>query len=220
MAAAQEQTTAQLPVGSAMLTEWKGEVSFHSPAGDVLTPDRGLTLEANSTIETQKGSVVLNLQDGSQILVKSHARVVLRSPTDNKGYFLELLIGNLVAKVKKRVGEAPGFKMGTPSAVIAVRGTRFEVDVDKKGKTYVQVFEGMVEVRGFLPSSQAVFLRPGFSSQVDQEHSPSEPREMYSGTEGENQAGRQSEGLDQQRQGSQEGSRSTSQPQSRGSERD
>lgn len=92
-----------------------------------------------------KGSALLNLQEGSQALVKSHSRVVLKSLDTGIGSYLKLLLGKLIAKVQKRIGEAPLFRMGTPSAVITVRGTHFEVEITKKKRAYVQVFEGVVE---------------------------------------------------------------------------
>lgn len=102
---------------------------------------------------------------------------MLRSPQEGKGFSLELFIGQIIVKVKKRMGETPSFRMGTPSAVITVRGTRFLVEVNKKLKTYVSVFEGIVEVEGIAPGSRAVLIRPGFISGVDQNRSPEDPRE-------------------------------------------
>ena len=64
---------ASLWVGSATVSVVKGEAQFHSPQGVGLLSQPGLSLSAESTIETGKGSVVLNLQDGSQVLVKPAA---------------------------------------------------------------------------------------------------------------------------------------------------
>lgn len=177
-----------LPVGSATVAEIKGEVTLTSADGSPVQAERGTILAAESKIETAKGSVLLELQDGSQVLVKGHSNVVLRSPNEEKGFSLELFIGQIIVKVKKRMSETPSFRMGTPSAVITVRGTRFLVEVNKKHKTYVDVFEGIVEVEGIMPGSHAVMIRPGFFSGVDQNRSPDEPRESEpsAGNEREN----------------------------------
>ena len=164
MSAQSETEPTALSIGSAKVSDLKGEVAFMSPQGTEITPQRGITLAPDSRIETTKGSVLLELLDGSQILVKPHSNVILRSPNEGKGYFLELLIGKILAKVQKRVGEAPSFRMGTPSAVITVRGTRFLVEVNKKRKTFVDVYEGVVEVAGTAESSPHVLIGPGFSS--------------------------------------------------------
>ncbi|MBZ5705504.1 MAG: FecR domain-containing protein [Acidobacteriia bacterium] len=167
-----------LPIGSAEISEVKGTVVLHSPQGSPLTAQRGVALTAGSTIETAKGSVLLDLQDGSQVLVKSHSNVVLKAPNEGKGYSLELLIGNILVKVQKRLGSTPSFRMGTPTAVITVRGTRFSVEVNKKSKTIVDVFEGLVEVAGVAEGAPHVLIRPGFSTGVERDRAPEQPREM------------------------------------------
>ena len=184
------QPTALL-VGSATVAELKGEVALHSPQGAVLNAQSGLLLAPESVIETAKGSVLLDLQDGSQVLVKSHSRVVLRSPNEGKGFSLELLLGKIVAKEQKRLGNTPSFRMGTPTAVITVRGTRFSVEVTKKQRTYVEVYEGIVEVQGLLPGSRPVLVRPGFSTSAQMDRGVEDPR----------QTGGQLEGMDRENEG-------------------
>lgn len=167
-----------LPVGSATVAEMKGDVTIHSATGDVLTAQRGAELAAESKIDTAKGSVLLNLQDGSQVLVKANSHVVLKAPVQDKGFWLELLLGKINAQIQKRLGNEPSFRMGTPTAVITVRGTKFSVEVNKKQKTSVQVYEGLVEVSGLRGGqlSAPVLLRPGFSTGVDQNRDPEQPR--------------------------------------------
>jgi ferric-dicitrate binding protein FerR (iron transport regulator) len=177
VAAGQTPQPTSLPVGSATVAQLKGEVSLHSPQGAVLNAQSGLLLAPESVIETAKGSVLLDLQDGSQVLVKSHSRVVLKSPNEGKGFSLELLLGKIVAKVQKRLGNTPSFRMGTPTAVITVRGTRFSVEVTKKQRTYVEVYEGIVEVQGLLQGSRPVLIRPGFSTVVQLDRGAEDPRQ-------------------------------------------
>jgi hypothetical protein len=176
VAGGQNSEPTALPAGSATVAELKGAVEVHSPQGDAVAAQRGTVLAAESKIDTAKGSVLLDLQDGSQVLVKPNSHVVLKAPSQDKGYWLELLLGKINAKVQKRLGNAPSFRMGTPTAVITVRGTRFSVDVDKKEHTRVEVYEGLVEVAGFLPGSTPVLVRPGFSTGVEQNRPPEQPR--------------------------------------------
>ena len=163
-----------LPAGSATIADLKGDVQIHSPQGESVNAQRGTALVAESKIDTAKGSVLLNLEDGSQVLVKSNSHVVLKAPTPGKGYWLELLMGKINAKVQKRLGNSPSFRMGTPTAVITVRGTRFSVEVDKKERTQVEVFEGLVEVAGFFHGAP-VMVRPGFSTGVEHDRAPETP---------------------------------------------
>ncbi|MGC2196010.1 MAG: FecR family protein, partial [Terriglobales bacterium] len=177
VASGQNPEPTSLPVGSATIAELKGDVEVHSPQGDAVAAQRGTVLAAESKLDTKKGSVLLDLQDGSQVLVKANSHVVLKSPNQGKGYWLELLLGKINAKVQKRLGNAPSFRMGTPTAVITVRGTRFAVDVDKKQRTQVEVYEGLVEVGGFFHGTP-VILRPGYSTGVEQNRDPEQPHGM------------------------------------------
>ena len=193
------QTTLQetvLPVGSAVVTEIKGDAVLTSPEGTLISGQPGTTLPADSKIETAKGNVLLELQDGSQILVRAHSNVVLRAPNEGKGYSLELFIAKIVAKIQKRLGGAASFRMGTPSAVITVRGTRFSVEVNKKGKTYVEVYEGLVQIRGLAEGSHQVLIQPGVYTDVEDERGPEEPRQRRpgEGREGGSEGGRENEG--------------------------
>ena len=187
--------SAVLPAGSAKITELKGEVTLRGPQGETRSGQPGTVLAAESTIETVKGSLLLELQDGSQVLVKSHSRVILKAPDQDKGFYLELLLGKLVNKITKRLGNAPSFRMGTPTAVITVRGTRFEVEVSKNLRTYVVVYEGLVEVGGLAGKGVPVFLHPGFITNVDRNREPSQPREIGSLRERKD-SGRAGEGFD------------------------
>jgi len=194
-----QQQQASLPVGNAKIADLKGEVLLHSPKGEVLTAQRSLVLETESTIETGKGSVLLNMEDGSEVLVKPHSRVVLKSPDISRGLCLELFIGNIIAKVQKRIGNTPSFRIGTPSAVITIRGTRFSVEVTKKKSTYVQVFEGVVEVQGLLAGSAPVLVRPDFSTEVEENRGAQEPRSHPFDERSGNRAGQKVERPDHQK---------------------
>jgi ferric-dicitrate binding protein FerR (iron transport regulator) len=201
-----------LPVGAATVVEVKGIVAFYAPQGGPLTAQQGQVLFPESRIETDKGSALLTLQDGSQVLVKSHSRVVLKAPDQGKGYSLELLIGKIVNKIQKRLGSNPSFRMGTPTAVITVRGTRFEVEVTKKLRTYVVVYEGLVEVSGLVGGAPPVFLRPGFSTNVERDRGPDQPHEIGDlGDRSGSESGRGREGAGQpgsEREGQQPGQNS------------
>lgn len=175
VALGQNPVPAALPLGSATVAEIKGEIKIFAPQGSEIAGQRGTVLPVESKINTAKGSVLLDLADGSQVLVKPNSNVVLKAPEQGKGYWLELLLGKINAKVQKRLGNAPSFRMGTPTAVITVRGTRFSVDVDKKEHTYVEVYEGLVEVTGFFHGAP-VMVRPGYSTGVSPDRDPEQPR--------------------------------------------
>lgn len=177
IASAQNPMPTALPLGSASVAEIKGDAKFLDSQDNEISAQIGTLLAAESKINTAKGSVLLDLPDGSQVLVRPNSNVVLKAPDQGKGYWFELLLGKINAKVQKRLGNAPSFRMGTPTAVITVRGTRFSVDVDKKQHTFVEVFEGVVEVSGFLGAAP-VMVRPGYSTGVAPNHDPEQPHGM------------------------------------------
>jgi FecR-like protein len=178
------QPTTTLAIGSATVSELKGEVSIRSPQGEPVSAQSGVEITPESRIETGKGSLLLNLADGSQVLVKSHSQVVLKAPDQDKGFSLELFLGKVVNKIQKRLGSTPSFRMGTPTAVITVRGTRFSVEVTKKERTEVDVFEGLVEVEGIGAVGPPVMIRPGFSTWVERNREPESPHQMQNLHEG------------------------------------
>jgi hypothetical protein len=170
-----------LPFGSALVVDLKGDIAVSLPPGLPAPVRKGQLLPTESNIETNKGTLVLAFADGSQVLIKPQARVILKSPEQSNGNFLELLLGKLLAKVQKRLGQEPSFKLGTPTAVITVRGTFFGVEVTKKLRTRVQVYEGVVEVLGLTAPSQPIRLQPGFATEVDGNGSPQNPHRMREG---------------------------------------
>jgi ferric-dicitrate binding protein FerR (iron transport regulator) len=167
-----------MPPGSALVAEVKGKVSVTPPQGAAAPAQRGMALPAETNIETGKGSVLLLLADGSQVLVRSKTHLVLKSPASSEGHFLQMFLGEILATIKKRFGETPPFRLGTPSAVITVRGTRFSVQVDKKGRTMVQVYEGVVEVEGLAEKPRTVLVELGYQAEVDPGKQPQTPQEI------------------------------------------
>jgi ferric-dicitrate binding protein FerR (iron transport regulator) len=105
---------------------------------------------------------------------------------------LQLLLGKIKAEIQKRTGGSPPFKLGTPSAVITVRGTRFFVQVDKHRVTRVTVEEGVVEVESTKRVGKPVQIKAGFSTRVKEDSDPDpaqeahgQQRENYKGSQGQ-----------------------------------
>jgi ferric-dicitrate binding protein FerR (iron transport regulator) len=194
MGQAQAPPASSLPVGSASIAEVQGTVLLRSPRGEALSAKPGLTLLPETTIETAKGSAILNLEDGSQVLVKPNSRVVLKAPENSTGLYLQQWLGRIIVKAQKRIGNTPSFRMGTPTAVISVRGTRFEVQVKNKSRTNVSVFEGLVEVRGISGSGPPVLLGPGFSTSVKENRPPEPPLKVELPAGGAHHSGGDAEG--------------------------
>jgi len=65
------------------------------------------------------------------------------------GVILSVERGRIHAMFDKITGSEPRI-VQTPGALLAVRGTQYNVEVDAAGKTIVDVFEGTVEIRSSL----------------------------------------------------------------------
>jgi len=168
-----------LPYGAALVIDVKGQVTATPPQGAPVQLQKGHAVVAETSIETGKGTLVLGFADGSQVLLKPQCHVVIKAPNKAEGNFIELLLGRLLAKVQKRLGQEPSFKLGTPTAVVAVRGTHFGVEVTAKRRTYVQVYEGEVAVSAIAIPGASILLRPGFATHVDIDRAPQRPHQMH-----------------------------------------
>jgi hypothetical protein len=126
-------------------------------------------------LDTGNGRLLLRLEDESEILVHPHTRLLLKQQSPGDWKYFELLLGRIRAHVMKRTGGAPPFQLGTPSAIIAVRGTRFDVEVSPHQATEVDVFEGLVEVAGVSVPGASVLVRPGYSTRVGLGGAPEPP---------------------------------------------
>ena len=110
------------------------------------------------------------------MLVRAHTRLQVQQPSFTVPSYFQLLLGRIRALVNKRTGGAVPFELGTPSAVIAVRGTQFDVEVNPHNVTEVDVVDGLVEVYGRNACAGSVVLEPGFSTRVGMNSDPEQPK--------------------------------------------
>jgi hypothetical protein len=164
---------AQLGLDQAQVSSVSGSVEFYSKnrpgirsflkSKDQLEPGR---------IETDKYSkVVITLGDGSVITIMPNSRVMLKEfPVPGSAReLLEILFGQVKVKIKRAGGKPNPYRLNSPSASIAVRGTEFVVDVLQSGETSVSVQEGLVEVwarsnpenKRLVTPGGNVIVRPG-----------------------------------------------------------
>jgi uncharacterized membrane protein YgcG len=177
-AAAQQAPTAtvSVPYAGATISDFKGKVSIQIPAQAFSAPVRGEILPPDSTVTTDDGRLLLKLSDGSDVLVRPHTKLLLKQPETSGWKYFQVLIGRVRTQIQKRLGGSPAFQIGTPSAVISVRGTKFDVEVDRRGFTQVDVDEGVVELEAVTGRGEAVMITAGFSSRVGMETGPETPR--------------------------------------------
>jgi hypothetical protein len=141
----------------------------------VLRDLREWALAVNDTVKVQEtiitgrdGHAIFQVSDGSTFEVFPNARVVFRKNAGNWRDLLDVMLGRVRVHIE-HLGEKPNpHRVLTPTAVISVRGTTFDIDVNEDDEsTLVAVEEGLVEVRhALLGSDVRRELRPGESLRV------------------------------------------------------
>jgi ferric-dicitrate binding protein FerR (iron transport regulator) len=149
-----------------------GDVTVESKSGGRLGKT-GAALADGDAVSTAAGAAaVVELADGSRLKLRESSRLVLTLPAVRSPVTEILLsMGSVFAKVtKRRLGEE--FRVRTPSAVAAVRGTEFFTaygrDRGAARDLWVCVNEGAVEVRTDsskaplrVPAGKGVLIKSG-----------------------------------------------------------
>lgn len=130
-----------------------GSVSVESTDGkSKAAAKNGMAVAVGFLIRTAASAKAdLALADGSLITIGERSAIVLNrniiGTKDRKNTSFGVLMGGMKLKVNKLTGKDE-FKVQTPTAVAAVRGTDFEVALASDGSTMVAVSEGKVNVAG------------------------------------------------------------------------
>jgi hypothetical protein len=112
------------------------------------------------------GQARFEVSDGSTFEVYPNSRVVFRKNAPNWKDLLDVLVGRVKVHIEHLYGPNPN-RVLTPTAVISVRGTTFEISVgDDDETTLVEVEEGVVEVRHALLPGNARTLNSGESTRI------------------------------------------------------
>ena len=136
----------------ASLSAFRGDVSI-AAGGQNLTPVQGLDLEEGSRITTAARSfLTLQLEDGSRVSIPSNSNVRITRLrhillTDSVDYEIAVDMGRLRSKVAPLQKKADRYRVRTPVAVSAVRGTDYRTRVDEiSGTAFSETVEGEVVV--------------------------------------------------------------------------
>src|SRR5580704_1944149 len=115
----------------------------------------GATVQVQQMIVTgADGHATFQVSDGSTFEVYPNSHLVFRKNAWNVKDMIDLLVGRIRVHIE-HFGNVPNFnKIHTPTAVISVRGTTFDVTVGEDDETTtVEVEEGLVQVdHALLPS--------------------------------------------------------------------
>jgi hypothetical protein len=138
-------------------------------------------LLAGDVVKTGAGArLVLGLLDGSQAIIGEKTIVEIADLSKSPRTIFNVLRGKTRIKIEKVGGRPNPYKVNTPTTVIAVRGTLFDVIVSEK-ETQVFVHEGEVAVSNFARPDLPVILSPGQRTRVQQARPPEPPSRFQPG---------------------------------------
>jgi hypothetical protein len=148
--------------GAARLVSFTGQISILRDnntwalnLGDLVQPGQVI-------VTGPDGYGVLKVSDGSTFEVFPKSRVVFRQNRGDWKDLLEIWLGKVRVQIEHPGGLPNNNRVRTPSAVISVRGTIFDVEVeDEDATTLVLDEEGQVEVRHLLRAGESKTLNPG-----------------------------------------------------------
>ena len=155
---------AQTATVEARVTSVRGAATISGNGRSGVRLNRGTTLASGDEITTGRGaSVVIDLTDGSQVVILPNSRVVIGSYKNaaNLRELLQITLGRIRVKINHFKGKPNPYRIKSPTASIAVRGTEFTVSVTALGETKVVVTEGAVEVASLRDPANPLLAEPG-----------------------------------------------------------
>ena len=155
---------AQVTLVEARIANVSGTVLLSSGVQPPIAAKRGDVLIPGEEIDTRGGGhATIELTDGSLVVVRPGSRVLLKDfrAANTLRELFEVLLGRVRVRINHFGGKPNPYRINSPTASIAVRGTEFSVAVNGAGDTEVIVYEGLVEVASLLNPQQKVLVHPG-----------------------------------------------------------
>ncbi len=121
-----------------------------------------------------ESEAVIVFPSGHSAFVKPETEVTIEEAAEEETA-LEMLQGRMRSELED-FGAEDSYEIKTPQAVIAVRGTVFEVRVAEE-LTRVEVYSGIVEAMERI-TGEKVHILPGEFSEILQDRRPSDPEKM------------------------------------------
>jgi hypothetical protein len=148
------------PAVTARAVQLSGRVSVEGNGGLWAIQGNGEIQPGQAIVTGPDGYAVFQLDDGSRFEVFPESKVIFRTNRGNWRDLLDIYLGKVKVEIQKLGGRPNPYRVNSPTALIAVRGTVFEVLVASDETTTVSVEEGFVSVSHKLHPSE-VLLKPG-----------------------------------------------------------
>ena len=142
-----------------------GPVELRSASTVAFAPLSASTklVQIGDEIRTGPGATVtLEMADGSYLVVSENSAFTVQDFwSGSVRDIMNLMVGKVRFYIQRLGGRPNPYRVGTPTALIAVRGTIFEVSVDEAQFTEVRCLEGRVTVESAGLSDREVILDEG-----------------------------------------------------------
>lgn len=159
----------------------KGDVEVRRKDSDLWNPIRlNEKISPGDTIKTgDEGAAEITFEDSTALYIKSATELEVKR-TAKKGAFLLIReffqrAGRTISRLKAAMGGDSRFRIYTPSAVAAARGTEFRVSVDEQETTRAEILQGTINVEA---KSEQVAVPEGEGTFVIKDNPPVKPRKL------------------------------------------
>jgi len=153
----------------AVLRALKGRVTVrtaHSKKLIIAKP--GLRLHSNDQLRTGPDAAAqLVFESGATVLVKQKSKLAIKG--DRLGTLLSFDVGEFLIGLRRKLKPTESFRVRTPAAVAAVRGTLFWGLSDAQKMSHYACFTGIVEIKA---KGHTLTLTPGQKVEIPLNHPP------------------------------------------------
>jgi hypothetical protein len=166
---------AQYPYCSSNTADYSAKVLTETGRVSILKDSRLIPLSSGDQVLVTQvivsgadGHAVLQVSDGSTIEVYPDSQLVFRKNCGDWKDLLDMIVGRVRVHIEHLADKPNPNRIMTPTAVISVRGTTFDITVEPEDETtQVDDVEGTVVVQHkLLPTSNAATLHEGESIRV------------------------------------------------------
>ncbi len=125
-------------------------------------------IQVGDQIRTGSGAqLILQVPDGSYMVVSENSTLTVEDFwSGNLRSLMNLMVGQVRFYIQRLGGRPNPYRVTTPTALIAVRGTVFDVIVDEARNAEVRCLEGRVTVENVALQNREVILDQGFKTLV------------------------------------------------------
>ncbi|MDO8733919.1 MAG: FecR family protein [Elusimicrobiota bacterium] len=154
----------------AKINSVSGRVTVNNVAAIV-----GQRLNTNDVVKTSAVSNSVIVINGHEVTVSEKTEAQLAEITDDSS-LLKIWLGKIRAKVNKLKAKQK-FEIKTPTAICAVRGTEFAVEIMAESVTRLEVYAGIVSAKEETTGGE-VLVNPGEFTTVKSGEAPKEPQKL------------------------------------------